>query len=886
MAFFDDELRKLQQQRAQLDAYDQAQQAALDYENKARAAQEAQSQQKPGGLGGVLAGIGESIGNVGKGLAGIFGGGIANIGDIATSIATGKATNKNKEDFDKWLAGTDNLKDARIKNAGAALDAAATVSDLIPGLGTAAKVGLNVGQGVASGVAQQMVDKGGDFTLEDALKGGTIGGLSAGAGQAVGAGLAKGLPGNNRVARALNTNIGRGALTGAASGAVGGGVATALEGGNLGQTLSGALQGAGSGALSGGAMAGLYDLAGAGYNKLRDRNNVAEAPTDVVADQNIPEGTRKRQTPTGWAGEDLTGEAKKQNYLQKLGGDLQDAAQQTRDSAIYGKLKGNTADEMIQKDAINNLRKNYGYAPDDYEQASKLSTAINKWYDNEIQTSGADKVNAKLSNDLALPVNNTLPEKYEKAYTETIRNALNMANAGDSNVIDKYSASGLERAAKYLGEQEQKLRRTNMNGVGGRPDGDRAELADYYATARKALRNEVNSMIELDDITKGNLEKLLDNAGATQQAKDAILSAKTFSEVKSATSPLEDARTMQRQMQSSGLKRSASGDNSLNVTTQLANKTGLTNLVDVAGKPLRSAAAGAENIVGKAISGIGDAVAGDKTGLVGKAIGTGANLAKTATQAPQLELGPVNLDNIVNRQIAREAGQAAAKDVQIANEQAAAQKAATEAQNNFNAANANYQNAVAQGQQMQMQMSQGAQQLQTLSDAMDRALAAGDIKAYSQLADLYQQAYKIYGADLEATQSNGLGGLTNSQLENINKLDTAGNAIDELEALFQKAGGGQGLIGGNATNFMASLGLNPDASTYNALSRGLINQIGAAIGKTDSLNTEGEVQRAMELIPAFTDDAQTASNKLAQLRQMLQTNKQTVYQNYGVKQTQ
>lgn len=854
--------------------------------NRAIANEAAQAKQSQGGLGGVLAGIGNSINNLGKGLVGLFGTGAANIGDIATSIATGKATSKNKDDFQKWLAGTDDLKDARLKNAGTALDAAATLSDFIPGLGTGAKVALNVGQGAASGVAQEFIDNGRNATLDNALRNATAGAAAAGAGQFVGNKLAKGVGGNGRIAKAINSNLGRGALTGAASGAVGGGLSTALNGGDLGQTLSGALQGAGSGALGGATMAGLYDLAGAGYNKLRDRNNVAEAPTDVVADQNIPEGTRKRQTPTGWAGEDLTGEAKKQNYLQKLGGDLQDAAQQTRDSAIYGKLKGNTADEMIQKDAINNLRKNYGYAPDDYEQASKLSTAINKWYDNEIQTSGADKVNAKLSNDLALPINNTLPEKYEKAYTETIRNALNMANAGDSNVIDKYSASGLEKAAKYLGEQEQKLRRTNMNGVGGRPDGDRAELADYYATARKALRNEVNSMIELDDITKSNLEKLLDNAGATKQAKDAILSAKTFSEVKSATSPLEDARTMQRQMQSSGLKRSASGDNSLNVTTQLANKTGLTNLVDVAGKPLRSAAAGAENIVGKAISGIGDAVAGDKTGLVGKAIGTGANLAKTATQAPQVELGPVNLDNIVNRQIAREAGQAAAKDVQISNEQAAAQKAATEAQNNFNAANANYQNAVAQGQQMQMQMSQGAQQLQTLSDAMDRALAAGDIKAYSQLADLYQQAYKIYGADLEATQSNGLGSLTNSQLENINKLDTAGNAIDELEALFQKAGGGQGLIGGNATNFMASLGLNPDASTYNALSRGLINQIGAAIGKTDSLNTEGEVQRAMELIPAFTDDAQTASNKLAQLRQMLQTNKQTVYQNYGVKQTQ
>lgn len=296
MAFFDDELRKLQQQRAQLDAYDQAQQAALDYENKARAAQEAQSQQSQGGLGGVLAGISNSIGNLGKGLVGLFGTGAANIGDIATSIATGKATSKNKDNFQKWLAGTDDLKDARLKNAGTALDAAATLSDFIPGLGTGAKVALNVGQGAASGVAQEFIDNGANASLDNALKNATAGAAAAGAGQFVGNKLAKGVGGNGRIAKAINSNLGRGALTGAAAGAVGGGLGTALNGGDLGQTLSGALQGAGGGALGGATTAGVMGLAGTGIDKLNQKE--AGAPTA----QNIPEAPVRQRvietTPT------------------------------------------------------------------------------------------------------------------------------------------------------------------------------------------------------------------------------------------------------------------------------------------------------------------------------------------------------------------------------------------------------------------------------------------------------------------------------------------------------------------------------------------------------------------------------------------------------------
>ena len=867
----------------------------------------AQAQQnQPTGLGAVLAGIGRSIGNVGESLYNIGGTGIASIRDIFTGNAgTGKYQNEWKE-YRKEQMGDKEMsdKDYYLKQGGQALDAAATVSDFIPGLGKGAKVALNVAQGGASGIGQTLQDKGASATAEDLLKSGAVGLASAGAGQAVGAHLAnKALtsPARGILGKAVQSGIGRGAITGAVSGATGGGLGTALEGGDLGQTLSGALQGAGGGALGGAATSAIYGLAGAGLDKVKNKiengpksltaQMAQETPINVLADQEKPmtEGQRRRTTPTGWNDEDLTGQAKKQNYLQKLGGDLQDAAQATRDSAIYGKLKGNTGDEMIAKDAINNLRKNYGYSPDDYEQASKLSTAINKWYDNEIQSSGAEKINTKLSSDLSLPTNNTLPEKYEKAYTETIRNALNMANAGDSDVIDKYTAAGLERAAKYLGEQEQKQRRTSMNGIGGRPDGDRAELADYYKNARQTLRNEVNSMIELDDITKGNLSKMLDNAGATKQAKEAILKAKTFSDVKTATSPLEDARTMYRQMKSSGLKRSAAGDNSMNLTTQVANKTGLNNLLDVAGKPIRTGAAAAENTVGKAISAVGDSLAGENTSQPGRLIGAAAKTVKAANAGLNAgdsnygfsadsfpgKLGakqtPLTVGDIATNQISRQAGLGAMRSQDAQRQAQNAQNALSEAQTAYNTAANNYA-AAQQAAATTPAQTAGVQQLERIKTAMDLALAAGDITSYSKLADLYTTAYKIYGADTSTASK-----LTSKQQSALDEANNSLSMVDQLEAAFNRAGGGQGAIMGNVsefTNWLTGGGANAGLSSYNALKQSL----GTSIVKNvvNLGGTEADAQRYLAMLPSATDTPELAAQKLNELRTMLNNMKANI----------
>ena len=175
---------------------------------------------------------------------------------------------------------------------------------------------------------------------------------------------------------------------------------------------------------------------------------------------------------------------------------------------------------------------------------------------------------------------------------------------------------------------------------------------------------------------------------------------------------------------------------------------------------------------------------------------------------------------------------------------------------------------------------QSEAQLADIANGMQLALAAGDIASYNKLEDLYQSAYKMYQLQYptqEPTESK----MTTAEKNQIAKLQSAGTALDQLESLYTKAGGGQGIIGGNIANFLGGLGLNSDVNTYNQLAQGLINQIGAAIGKTDSLNTEGEVQRALSLVPKITDDNQTAMNKLATLRQLLQQNTNTYNQLYS-----
>lgn len=872
----------------------------------------AQAQQdQPTGLGAVLAGIGNSINNVGKSLGSAFGGMLTNnavtvgldalFGGKSFEQAS-KDAEKRQDDWTKSIYGTDSVKDAYAKNLGSSLDAAATLSEFIPGIGTGAKLGVSALKGGVSGVGNTLAQQGENASVEDLLKSGTIGAISAGVGNKVGGALgqrALNKPATGLIGKAAQSGIGRGAITGAASGAVGGGLGTALNGGDFGQTLAGALQGAGSGAAGGAATSAIYGLAGAGLNKVK--NKIENGPKSIAAQmaqqpetaKEVNAATKKRQTATGWDDQEI--DASKRNALQKLGKTLQDTGETTENNDIYGRLNNNTARDVQKRGTIKVLKDKYGYTSSDYDKAANASEATNKWIRQEAQMSGASGFDTGLNDRVSISddIDPLMTDKSAKSYRSKTQQLLQNAKV-EGGGVDEYSAAGLYDASEKAGKLANQYYEKSHNKMDGTvTNQDVAALAEAYNKFKIETRNAADNMLggNIDDITRGNLVKMLKSAGAPQKTIDTLSKAKTLSELKTLTAPLETARKMNEQMTQAQLKRGATTDSSkANVLNEAIRASGAPQAAKAVAAPIGQAVGKAEQAVGKIVEKIGDAAAGKVNTVPGKIVAGIANTPSTISQGLKTnaadfswQKAPTNatIGDIAVAQIARQEGNKVNNAINANTQAEQAAQALSEAQTAYDTATNNYI-AAQQAAAATPVQTNGTQQLDRIRSAMELALAAGDLTSYSKLADLYTTATKIYGTETKA--SNPLGNLTSTQVENINKLDTAGNAIDELESLFNKGGGGQGLIGGNAANFMASLGLNSDVATYNSLSKGLINQINAAIGKTDALNNEGEVARAMELIPKFTDDAQTARNKLEQLRQMLATNKRTVYQNYGIQQ--
>lgn len=878
MGLFEDELRKAQQFRAQQNAIAQAQQAELDYNNRlANANAQAQQAQNadPGGLAGVLAGIGNSIKNVGDTLYNMGGTGIASIRDIFTGNA---GTGKYQKEWDQYakenIYGNKDMsdKDYHLKTGGKALDAAATVSDFIPGVGGAAKVALNVGQGVASGVAQNYIDNGENATIEDSLKGGLIGGASAGVGQYVGGKLAGKKAGKGIISKALNSQVGKGAITGAASGATGAGLASALNGGNLGEVLGSAAQGAGGGALGGGAMAGVMGLAGTGLEKLNNKVLGVDADTATPVAKAVEpvqdiDGDAKA---TGWGEKDMTGTAKKRNALQKFGDTLKETGQMTEDSGVYSKLKGNTAEDMAQKNSVQRLR-DIGFEPSDYDQAANLSEVANKAYSDAVgkskKTTSLPSV-YQLSDDIADDLNMSSAQK--EVLKRDISTRLDAVRKSGTGSMYSFDAQGLEDVADALGKKAKKMTTTSEGGSkanNGTLSPDDAKYAQALNEIKKALRGEVNDMVTDVNLAK-DVKAKLKAAGATDQQIKYLTQDGNLSGLKARTSLLEDARTMSRQMKSDKLKRGANATNSTSLGTQIANATGASGVLDVATGPVRKIVGKVEKGVGSVIGAAGDMAAG-KAGT--KVAGVAKNVANTAGKVT----GALNNDFVANRafggsdlglpsaaelvtaQTARQAGKAEAGQV---NARRDIQNAQQEMQN----AQTDYTNAMAQAQtaynNAQMaQVSQGQEQLDRIANAMQMALNAGDITAYSQLMDLYQQAYKIYGADLTA----GTGTATAEKLtDNQAKALTGMQQLEQLSSM--KPGTGTALAGSPLGGVVNMFGGDQYANQAQSLALTLgYLQSGANV-------SQSEAQKIGEsYIPTAFDSEQTRQQKLDRARQLL-----------------
>ena len=566
---------------------------------------------------------------------------------------------------------------------------------------------------------------------------------------------------------------------------------------------------------------------------------------------------------------------KNRNKIQRVGDELQQNARETKWQGLYESLDPKTARRAAQTKAPQQLE-SLGISPENYEEYAKTSNYVNEQISKLAKDSGV-KVNLPdLPDRLSIDNSNVvMSDQAAKKYNNYMKKIV-----ADGNNPSEYSASYLLEKSRELGDKAVKLR-GNTDDVKAL----RAALTDAkYILRDEATKALENSYVTGDDTTAYIAEGLR-KMGANQDVIDYYSApngdnAPNASDYIRRTALFEQAREMAAEMGAEKLTRNASKGKS-GLFGELALWTGLDKPLKTIGKNfVAPVAAKGQELVGKAVSTIGDNIAPTST----------PNPKNTTVQPQNAGLNNNWLYNYLGRTTGLQQADDNVQNLRRTQEYQNLEDQLSNAMANIDATYGTGSTMGLDGSYgmsgygvQNSAMNQLGEQMATISNAMNSALAAGDMTAYTQLADLYKSAYNTYQmqAEMSGLGSSSQSKMTTAEKNQLAKLQSAGTALDELEALYQKAGGGQGIIGGNIANFLGGLGLNSDVNTYNQLAQGLINQIGAAIGKTDSLNTEGEVQRALSLVPKITDDNQTAMNKLATLRSLLQTNTGTYNQLYG-----
>ena len=772
-----------------------------------------------------------------------------------------------------------------------------------------AAIAINGGQGYLSAAADELKGKGTVFdpaggTATDTFDWGKVG--KEGSAQALGnmAGtLVGGSVGNiggdilgrstgklgKLAGKTLQSAGGRGAAAGLASGATAAGLNTAMNGGTLQDVLANAAAAGKEGALMGGAVGAGMGMLNRGIQMAKNKLNKTDATVEptVVEDNTNTDEISQLEKATGWDGEEI--DLSKRNKLQKAGKAFKQTAENIENSDVYNKLYSKTAEKIQRNDSINRLKK-LGFSPEDYDRAANYSETTNKFIKEAIPDNPLK--NTTIVDDLTDVDGMTTgvinsDKLAQKVKNETIR-SINNARTDNPNTIDEYSIKKLWDESERIGKLENEYRTKSMNVNGGDASSDYATAAEYLGNVRKQLRNMVDNEVDWGDtFDKNILSNRLKSAGADQANIDNITNAKNLAELKRNTALYEDARQMNKEMQTSRTRRNAvSGTGSTNPINIAAQESGINEVIKTAVKPIKNVTSKLTRVAGNALD-----TAGNIADKASNMVSSGTNYEA---------INPDILNGVVraaSRQISNNAIKSNSLEEQLANmnTQNAAQAISNGLDGSYYAGSTTYGNGAnttqplptqgslaMQGQPTQSAFSGniGNDILTVITMAAQIALEQGDLKSATELFDIYGQAKKLYGVEDEE-ETKKTTDLNATQQDNLIKLKTAGSALDQLEALYDKAGGGQGILG-NVSNFFGGLGMNPDNSTYNQLAEGLINQIAAAVGKTDSLNTEGEVQRALSLVPKITDDATTAKNKLAQLRAMLETTKNNYREVYGV----
>lgn len=146
-----------------------------------------------------------------------------------------------------------------------------------------------------------------------------------------------------------------------------------------------------------------------------------------------------------------------------------------------------------------------------------------------------------------------------------------------------------------------------------------------------------------------------------------------------------------------------------------------------------------------------------------------------------------------------------------------------------------------------------------LENAYVAAIMAGDSGAAGVISDMIGMLDAKTKRQESKTSKSGT----------AQKQQAAMDILNTLMGNFQA----QGFIGGNITNILNGLtggNYNYQAANYNEQAQGSLSMIIKALGETGAL-AEGDVQRAMGLIPQITDSKEKAADKYQKLMTMLQS---------------
>ena len=467
---------------------------------------------------------------------------------------------------------------------------------------------------------------------------------------------------------------------------------------------------------------------------------------------------------TGWGDKSMTNASKKRNLAQRVGETLQETGQATKDSQVYSKLKGNLAEDMARKNSVERLRE-LGFNSTDYDKAANLSEVVNKYYDDAVKQTKTPieapqirNIAREVADDLHISSANRAD--LEKLLGTMLDDAVAKDGKMTGLTMDRYTPADLEKVAKSLGQKAENITTTNY---GGRKKAirnltpDNEEYARALGEVRNRLRNEIG---EMADYNGAELAARMKDAGATQKQIDYVTNGGTLRSAKAATSLFEDARNMAQQIKSDAYKRGANSTNSTNFLTQVANASGASNLVNMAARPVANVIGSIEKGAGKAISAIGNKLAGEASEnageKAGKIAGAAKNVAGKAANLVNDTTSKLNNESLANlslggyETLGNMAQNAANRQIGYGQERDAVERqnnaqALSQAQSDYDNALADYQTqeATYNNQMAQTQSQNANSQLDRIANAMEMALNAGDITAYGQLADLYTQAAKI-----------------------------------------------------------------------------------------------------------------------------------------------